>query len=584
MSKIPIGISSFQTLRDGGYYYVDKTRHLYDFANSASPLFLSRPRRFGKTLLMSALEAILLGQKDLFKGLWIFDSDYDWKPWPVIHLSFVSVATATVSKLERSLIGKLRFIAEAEGLEIDDKRDHSSAFESLIRRMSDKHGRKVAILIDEYDAPILSEIGRPRLAEQIRDSMGKFYGVLKDCEKKRGPTFLTGVTKFAQTSLFSKLNNLEDLSLDPKFADICGLTYEEFDAFLVNQASGPKAPSQLDQALEGFISNGYLPSWATVDDLRNQVLAKYDGYTWDGKTRLLNPWSVFNAFKTNMLDDFWLISGPLKFLPDMFSKDSEIRDIFISKQSLPDDKNYIDIGDRKPPALLFQSGYLTKEEIKVQKSQDVYSLRFPNAEVEDGLYRMLLSLKSAQSFNDQASLLGQALLDALTSRDALGFQRIFSRILSTFKPDQHIPKEKFYQTILQVILTLVGHDFDSQADSGDGILDIHLKAKNGDEFIIEMKYVSGRNIVGESGQKPKMAPLSPAELAKDMKNAANKAMKQIENKKYTLRFMGKKNIIYKTALIIGHYSDVLIVFEKADNWHLTENSNGLYIVQEDSDK
>ncbi|MDR2142145.1 MAG: AAA family ATPase [Deltaproteobacteria bacterium] len=225
MKLLPKGIASFLALRYKDFLYADKTKLLYELVNLQQPFFLSRPRRFGKSLTVSVLKSILEGRRELFKSLWIDSSDYDWRPYPVIHLSLSSIKTDSLDSVDKTLLADLQLIALREKLSFyvappdnESSQDNlaipSVFFKYLIEGLYYKYNRSpVAILIDEYDAPILSEITQPELADQIRKALKKFYAVLKDSEEYRGFTFITGVTKFTKTSIFSDLNNLEDLTI-----------------------------------------------------------------------------------------------------------------------------------------------------------------------------------------------------------------------------------------------------------------------------------------------------------------------------------------------------------------------------------
>ncbi|MDR3153029.1 MAG: AAA family ATPase, partial [Deltaproteobacteria bacterium] len=294
MDETPLGIADFPEIREAGLFYADKTRFLYHLVKIKKPYFLSRPRRFGKTLLVSTLEAILQGRRELFEGLWIDGADYGWEPSPVIRLSLSSVDTGSVDKLEADLYSILKDIADREDVTFNSV-NPGVCFRKLIEGLRSKYGRSVAVLIDEYDSPILSKIADESLAKDIRDTMGTFYGALKDAESSRGVTFITGITKFAQTSVFSKLNNLVDLTLNGDYACICGLTLEDLDRFLAGQAGGPDPGDPLGRPrrLVKFISDGILPPETDGEGFRARILERYDGYSWDGRSRVLNPWSVF---------------------------------------------------------------------------------------------------------------------------------------------------------------------------------------------------------------------------------------------------------------------------------------------------
>ncbi|MDR0547961.1 MAG: AAA family ATPase, partial [Deltaproteobacteria bacterium] len=234
MKKLPIGLADFSEIISGDYIYADKTKLLYELLKERKPYFLSRPRRFGKTLLVSALEAILKGRRELFKGLWIDDSDYDWQPKPVIRLSLNGLDSSSLESLEEGLLNSLSFIAESESLTLRGLVSPVNAFTSLIVDISTKYQLPVSVLIDEYDAPILEQMNTPALAEAIRAKLHSFYNCLKSSKDTLGFTFITGVAKFAKVSLFSSLNHLIDLTLDKDYADICGFTLPEFDALFAD--------------------------------------------------------------------------------------------------------------------------------------------------------------------------------------------------------------------------------------------------------------------------------------------------------------------------------------------------------------
>jgi hypothetical protein len=439
----------------------------------------------------------------------------------------------------------------------------------------------VAVLIDEYDAPILDIIDRPELAKDIREVMGQFYGILKRVEEIRGPTFITGVTKFTKTSIFSKLNNLSDLTLETEYADICGLTIDEFNAFLEDQSGEPEDGDLLENtnALKGFIANKFLSPKATNQTIRKKILSRYDGYTWDGETRLLNPWSVFNAFKWKRFGSFWFDSGPPTFLNKLVKKDWRLHEVFKSDSYLTALDNVIDIGDMSPIALLFQSGYLTISRVRKKLDPTRYYLRFPNTEVQASMTQSSLGLKVSYSDWPLFITRSKAILASLENLDPAGFQLAFSTMLGSTPPELHLKYEAYYQTILLHALGAAGQDYESESSSGDGRFDIHIRTKAGADFVVEMKYVKGTKTVIKADKKPEEVELSSDEKAENMKTAAKEAIAQIEKKKYDLKFKGGGNKIYKVALVVCHRSEVLIVFEQASNWRLVTDYNGALIVE-----
>ncbi|MDR1873153.1 MAG: AAA family ATPase, partial [Deltaproteobacteria bacterium] len=278
MRELPVGTSDFIDIRKCGDYYADKTKFLYKLVKRRRPFFLSRPRRFGKTLLVSSLECLLRGKRELFKGLWIDQSDYDWTSYPVIRLEMNKAIGDDIAEVEKKLSNMLLFAAKLAGIKLE-KDDPADMLSWLILEFFVNHGQKekVAILIDEYDAPIVERLVDPPLAEKIRVALRKFYGRLKTNSEMIGHIFITGVSRFTQTSIFSELNNLKDLTFNRKYAAICGLTAADLEDLLSDRE---------ERTLELLIEEGYLPLGSDGRDLRRTIQDWYDGYTWDGKTRV----------------------------------------------------------------------------------------------------------------------------------------------------------------------------------------------------------------------------------------------------------------------------------------------------------
>jgi hypothetical protein len=518
---------------------------------------------------VNTLEAILTGRRELFEGLWIHDrTDYDWTPSPVIYLSLNSVSTDSVATVQSALFTKLKNIAKREKLEPIGETP-TEFFESLFEDLHKKYGRKVAVLIDEYDAPILSKLTETDLASKIREALGKFYSVLKSAEKDRGFTFITGVTKFTKASIFSALNNLEDLTLDENYASICGFTLKEFDTLL--EMFGPKI-------LAGFQANGSLPEEASLGDLRARILEWYDGYSWDGKTRILNPWSTLNFFSKMGFSDYWLTSGTPSFM-DTLVRESRMN--FSSIKNVPyltDSMNAVDIGQFETKALLFQAGYLTVKKINKKVEPKEFYLGYPNLEVETAVAKIFFNLDKPFEETLLKRSQAKAALNFLLQGDASKFQTAFESILEDINYHLHLPYEAFYQTVFQLVLDLAGQIYDSEGSVSDGRYDLHFRAPAGDDYVIELKHVpapeddAAENKDIEQTDKPKVKPKSKnpqlafKRLQARMNAAAQKAMGQIDFGKYVKKFQDGGNTIYKAALVIGGRSNVLIVLEEAKNW------------------
>ncbi|MDR1166328.1 MAG: ATP-binding protein [Deltaproteobacteria bacterium] len=550
---LPLGYDSFAGLREDNCIFADKTRLIYELVKVKTPVFLSRPRRFGKTLLVSVLEAILKGRKDLFEGLWIYDQEYDWTPHPVINLNLAGVESDTPEGLENRLGYRVGLIARQEQIELVPGAP-ADLFLALIQELFRKYGERVAILIDEYDAPILEHFGDTDLAEKIRKTLKSFYGALKSCPEERGFIFITGVSKFAKTSLFSGLNNLTDLTLEKKYANIVGFTIEEFDNLF---------KEHMEETLNEFISTNSIEEIKTIADLKTQILGWYDGYSWDGKTSVLNPWALLTFFRRKEFGNFWLDTGHPGFLEKMI-KTGQITfvDIF-NKDFFTDSMNIIDIGDRiNLKALLFQTGYLTVARTEFTGVGTHYFLNFPNLEIKTSVAQLCLSLEDP--IKDPLLLVtqGKAILETLINRDAAGFRLALESFINNFSYRVFTYNENFYSMIFTLAIAFSGQLCEPQREVAGGVMDLHFRSRYGDDFVIEFKYVPLPPIEDNSYERAKK------EL---MEEARDKAFEQIERKRYYFRFQGGGNKIFKTALIFGGRAEILVDFQEARNWRLEWN-------------
>ncbi|MCL2153756.1 MAG: AAA family ATPase, partial [Oscillospiraceae bacterium] len=364
MKKLPLGIQNFREIIEGDYVYIDKTQYVYNLINDASYYFLSRPRRFGKSLLLDTISEVFSGDKELFKGLWIYDSDYDFKKHPVIRLDMSNISNKTPEILENSLVSTLRIRVKEEGLYIADEIP-SDIFKNLISGLYKKYNQRVVVLIDEYDKPILDHINDIKTAEANRLVLRGFYGILKSMDPYLKFTFLTGVTKFTKTSIFSELNNLLDITMAGKYANICGITIEDFDRCF-------------SEHIEHLTS---LKEFKIYNSVRNGILAWYDGYSWDGETRVINPFSLLSFFRRERFAAFWYVSGTPKFLIDLIKKKPET---YTNLKNLKMTEFMLDSADLEKISiepLLFQTGYLTVKEIPLIADEPIYILDMPNNEV-----------------------------------------------------------------------------------------------------------------------------------------------------------------------------------------------------------
>lgn len=366
--KYPIGIQDFEKLRTNGYSYVDKSRFVYKLATEGEYYFLSRPRRFGKSLFLSTLEAYFQGKKELFKGLAIYDLETDWKKYPIFHIDLNTANFREKDSLYMVLNDYLTTWESKYGAR-ESEATLALRFKGVIARAAEKEGCGVVILIDEYDKPILQTLRDPELQAEHRAQLKAFYSVLKTQDRYIKFAFLTGVTKFGKVSVFSDLNNLTDISMDHRYISICGMTEKEL---LTNFKEGI---SELAEA------NG---------DSETETIAKismrYAGYHFEENSEeIYNPFSVLNTLANSRYDDYWFKANTHTFLIDILKK----HDYCITNLSKAQIKaNMMNNVETNPFPVIYQGGYLTIKSYDERFKN--YQLGFPNKEVEEGILNTLL--------------------------------------------------------------------------------------------------------------------------------------------------------------------------------------------------
>lgn len=366
--KYPIGIQDFEKLRTNGYSYVDKSRFVYKLATEGEYYFLSRPRRFGKSLFLSTLEAYFQGKKELFKGLAIYDLETEWKKYPIFHIDLNTANFREKDSLYTVLNDYLTSWEDKYGAR-ESEATLALRFKGVIARAAEKEGCGVVILIDEYDKPILQTLRAPELQAEHRAQLKAFYSVLKTQDRYIKFAFLTGVTKFGKVSVFSDLNNLTDISMDHRYISICGMTEKEL---LTNFKEGI---SELAEA------NGDTEE-ATIAKLK----ARYDGYHFEENTvGLYNPFSVLNTLANSRYDDYWFKADTHTYLIDILKKHHYcITELNMTKVKA----NMMNNVDTYPILVIYQGGYLTIKSYDERFKN--YQLGFPNKEVEEGILNILL--------------------------------------------------------------------------------------------------------------------------------------------------------------------------------------------------
>ena len=370
--KYPVGIQTFERLRQDGYKYIDKTDLVCKLVNNATSVFLSRPRRFGKSLLLSTIDAYFRGRRDLFKGLAIDSLTEEWEQHPVFHLDLSGCSYLDKDSLELHIDMYLTRWEKIYGDE-NKNRDISSRFASLLVLAYEKTGKKAVVLIDEYDKPLLDTIEEERgeIHGYFKDVLRGFYGCLKSSDPYLRFVMLTGVTKFSQVSIFSGLNNLNDISLDKRFSTICGITPEELE-------------TELSEGVDKLATENGMSREETLAELKE----RYDGYHFASDLRdVYNPFSIVRVLDNCQFGNYWLQSGNPRFLAiKLREKGIDLMSLQRSMETSAQLQD-VDLAMTNPLPLLFQMGYLT---IKgYDRTFDEYSLGYPNREVKESFLRLI---------------------------------------------------------------------------------------------------------------------------------------------------------------------------------------------------
>jgi len=498
--KLPAGIQDFEDLRTTGNLYVDKTAYVYRLANTGKHFFLGRPRRFGKSLFLTTLKQYFLGKKELFEGLAITGLEKEWIEYPVFHIDMNVEGYLNLDSLYSALDTNLRRL-EAQWGKDPDARSHPARFISLIERAHAQTGRKVVVLIDEYDKPLLGpSIDLQNMNDDILTVLKGFYGVLKSADAHLRFVFLTGVTKFAKVSVFSELNHLTDISLYEDYAGICGIS-----------------ASELVQNFEPEIATLALKLGKTFDEMLGLLEKRYDGYHFAENTEgMYNPYSLLQTFAAGKLKDYWFESGTPTFLVRML-KDIEFdvksleKDVKVLTRTLTDYR----VGSSNPVPLLYQSGYLT---IKgYDESLGEYTLGFPNDEVKYGFLYELIPVympKMATEF-----FLGNFIRD-LQARNIESFMVRLKAFFAGIPYTLNNKNEKHYQTIFYVLLKLMGQYIAVEQASAVGRADVVITTVD-TVYVFEFK-------------------LSANGTAED-------ALKQIDEKGYLIPFTAGNKRLVKTG-------------------------------------
>lgn len=510
----PIGIQNFEKIRTEDFLYVDKTAEIYKLAKEGRYYFLSRPRRFGKSLLVSTMEAYFSGRKELFSGLAIEKLEAEWKQHPVLHLDLSGVSYTDESVLERVLSDKLSKWETLYGA-VNTSDILGLRFKEVIEAAYNKTGNQVAILIDEYDKPIIDNLGNEPMLSHLRSTLQGFYSVMKSMDARIRFGFLTGVTKIGKMSVFSGLNNLNDISMIPDYVDICGVSETELHEYF------DESISELSSANEMSKEECYV-----------KLKSMYDGYHFcEDSIGIYNPFSLLNTFQNKKFREYWFETGTPGFLVEVMRKTSF--DVTTLENQTVDSTlmSNADAIFENPVPYLFQSGYLT-----ITGYNDMfrlYQLGFPNQEVKNGFLNCLLKYYVPMSPDMSGTTLIYQLWHSITEGNPKSFMQILSSLFANTSYQIQGETEKDFQYAMYIISALLGEYVQVERTTSNGRIDLIIQTK---EFI----YIFELKVNAD----------------------ADVALRQIDEKGYARPFEGDSRKLFKIGV------DFSTVTRRIEDWKI----------------
>ncbi|MGA1823916.1 MAG: AAA family ATPase [bacterium] len=498
IKDLPIGIQDIEKLLKGNYLYIDKTKYLYSLIESSGYYFLSRPRRFGKSLLISTLEAIFAGKRELFKNLWIEQSEYDWQKYPIIRIDFATLYNKIPGELEEGLKRKVIEIGNDYKVELVRNIPLPEMFNNLLKTLHKKTDKKVVVLIDEYDKALIDNITNPEIAKENRDILKSLYGILKPADEFLRFVLITGVSKFSKVSVFSDLNNLNDISMAADYAGLLGCTQEELEYYF-------------KEHIKLLISK---------DDDEKKIKARirewYNGYRFSTEAlKVYNPFSLLLLFEHKEFKNYWFETATPSFLINLIKeKDYEIKKLEDEEVSELAFSSY-EIENLEVLPLLFQTGYLTIKDYN--KERMLYRLWYPNFEVEQAFLNYLAAGYSQVETARVDSYLWKC-IDCLEEGDIHTFLETLKIFFANIPYEIHLKYKKYYQSIFYTILKLMGLKVEVEVSTNKGRIDAVVELEKR-VYIFEFK----------------------------LHDTAENALKQIKEHKYYEKYAG----IDKKIVLVG---------------------------------
>ncbi len=497
--KYPIGVQAFDKLRTEGFVYVDKTALVHKMAQEGNYYFLSRPRRFGKSLLISTLKAYFEGRKDLFQGLAMEQLEQEWRVHPVLHLDLNIEKYASQESLDNILETNLVQWEKLYGAD-PSERSFSLRFAGIVRRAYEKTGERVVILVDEYDKPLLQSISNKALQDEFRATLKPFFGVLKSMDGCIRFALLTGVTKFSKVSVFSDLNNLNDISMDHRYTEICGISEKELHLYF---------QEDIQKMADKY--------GVTYEEMSERLRQNYDGYHFAPNTGgMYNPFSILNVLSRLQFGSYWFETGTPTYLVELLQKNDyaleEMDNIIVGFETI----SGIDATDTDAIPVIFQSGYLTIKDFDSRFQS--YTLGYPNKEVEMGFTKFLLPYYTG-SRSTRSAFEIQNFVREVESGDIDGF---FTRLRSFFSDTTYEvirQQELHYSNVLYIVFKLLGFYTQVEYHTSNGRIDLVLQTP---DYIYVMEF--------------------------KLNGTAEEALQQINDKGYALPFASDARTLYKIGV------------------------------------
>ena len=526
--KLPIGVQSFDEIRRGGYYYVDKTKFVKKLADNGKYFFLSRPRRFGKSLFLDTLRCAFEGKRELFEGLFL-ENNWNWEEkYPVIRFDFSEQKVKSTEELEEFLNFKIKENAKRLGVEIETGRYYYTAFMELITKTAETKKKQVILLIDEYDKPILDNIENREKAKEIREVLKGFYQVIKPADPYLRFVFLTGASKFSKVSLFSGLNNLQDITLHPEYNEICGYTQEEFERIFEDRIS------------------------EIIDKMGEEVMEEiklwYNGYRWGGEEKLYNPFDVLLFLSEREFAPFWFETGTPEFLMRIILENRypvpKLENISVSRIQL----DSFDIEKMELEAVLFQTGYLTIKQVRKRSvGLKEYILSYPNFEVKTALTNYILDELTRSPYAKEKS----RLWDLMETGDLDGLEELLRQLFAGIPHDWYRKNkiaeyEGYWASVIYSFFSSAGFDVRAEDTTYYGRIDITVLHRN-KAYIFEIK-------VSENERKNKKGKTHNRKTKRS-------ALEQIKEKRYWEKYEEEAEEIYLIGIEFSLKKRNIVRFE-----------------------